>query len=276
MKTILKNIFNASIILIIYLILLAFITSDHKWLMLIMQIFIVVLFIIYKKSKSEKKFFISILTFIVIIAFGMVFEKDISRGGLYLLFLPIIYILTKKSYDKKWLIPIIPIIILFNSFVVFPNYFEWIKSFNSPDSIGTDISKLDLVDENGRKIVLPSEGYLVLDFWTTSCSQCFKKFPILDALSNKYQDDINFYAINVPTKKDKNLEQIVERIEREGYKFNKLYATNQKETQKLLNFNLYPQIFFIQDGKVINTELRLNNSLVYISNLEYEIQRLIK
>ena len=181
------------------------------------------------------------------------------------------------SFKKKWLLLIIPIIIIINSFIVFPNYFEWVKSFNSPNSIGVDVTKLNLVDSTGKKIKLPDKGYLILDFWTTSCSQCFKKFPKFESLSNKYKDEKNiiFFAVNVPTKKDKNLEQIVERIQQEGYDFNKLYALSRKEIESSLKFNLYPQVFIIKNGKVVNTDLGINSSMVIINNLEYKIDKLL-
>ncbi|MCB0450969.1 MAG: TlpA family protein disulfide reductase, partial [Confluentibacter sp.] len=271
MKTILKNILSLASISMIYILTAIFITSDHKWLLLIMQFAIVILAFPFKKYGNLPKLLTSIIVFIALIILGMVIEKDISRGGLYPLFLLLAYYLAKQAFKKKWLWFIIPVIIILNSFVFFPNYFEWIQGYNSPKSIGVDISKLNLIDSNGEKANLPRQGIIVLDFWTTSCAQCFKKFPKFESLSNKYKDrnDIVFYAINVPTKKDKTLDQIVKKIERYNYKFNKLYAIDQSQTEKLLNFNLYPRTFIIKDGKVFNTKQKLNSSNIVINNLEY-------
>ncbi|MFD2552531.1 TlpA family protein disulfide reductase [Bizionia sediminis] len=236
-----------------------------------------ILTFIYFKNKKIKVLLYSIILFLILVLIGMLFENNFSKGMLYLIFIPLVFYLTKKSFNKKLLLPLILIIIIFNSFFIFPNYFEFVLGTYHPKSIGVKINQISFTDKYGNLTQLDEKKIIVIDFWNTSCGACFKKFPKFNELTKKYQnyDNISFYAINVPTERDKNLEDISKKIESLNYSFNKLYAVDQKEIEKILDFNLYPKIFLIENGKVINTKLKLNEKEIIINNLEYELKKTV-
>lgn len=78
------------------------------------------------------------------------------------------------------------------------------------------------IDNYGNEV--SSESYrgkiMVLDFWHTRCSACFKKFPILQELNEKYSNNVNIeiLAINKPLKQD-TVDQSFNAILERGYTF---------------------------------------------------------
>jgi thiol-disulfide isomerase/thioredoxin len=263
---------NPFILLFLYLIIGGFFTSEHKWLLFLTQIGLVFIYFSYQHLGIAKKLEISIGVFSVLILIGMLYLKDFSRGGLYLIFIPLVYKLLAKMKSLRVGLPLLLLFITVNSFVLFPNYFEQITGYRSPKSVGKNISSLKLLDENGDIAQLEYRGYIVLDFWTTSCGVCFKKFPLLNKLVHKY-DEVKFYAVNVPIDDEENLERRVKIIENYNYSFHLLFAENRKVIENLLNFNQYPQIFLVKDGRILRTDLSLNERHVIINNLDYELDR---
>jgi thiol-disulfide isomerase/thioredoxin len=92
---------------------------------------------------------------------------------------------------------------------------------------------------------------VVLDFWTTSCGACFKKFPTLEALYSKVasRSDIKIYSVNNPLKDD-NREESIRMIRERGYLFPIRFGSK-KENNDQLNFNGYPTVFEVANGSEI-------------------------
>jgi len=90
----------------------------------------------------------------------------------------------------------------------------------------------------------------VLDFWTTSCGVCFKKFPKLQALQEKYKNDTNIiiHAINIPIKRDSVLQpfKVIEKI---GYSFSVVVGIN--NIQSVFGIDGYPSVFIVRNGKIV-------------------------
>lgn len=267
----LKNILHLSIVLVVYLLTLAFFTSDHKWLLFVMQTLVFVLTIVYTYFNKTIYLFRGMLVFLGFIVLGMFVEKSISLGGVYLFALPLVFYLTKKALRHKVLVPLVLLLIVVQSFIVMPNYREWIVGFNYPNSIGKPIENLKFVDKNSKYIDLPKKGIVILDFWSTSCGVCYKKFPILNDIckDNKDRKDIFFYAVNMPEKGDKSLLERAKKIETFGYDFETIYALDSKIIEKYLDFNLYPRVIVVKDGRVVETKLTVNDSWIFVNNLRY-------
>lgn len=273
-NNILKGIGYTILLLLLYLASGQFLSSRHIYLLLIIQL---VVFILTFLNRGSRAFLYGIIGFLLILILGMLLEHDISRGGLYLIFLPLIYFLTKSNLHKKWRLLLIIGLIFINSHLLFPNYFAFIISLETENVIGLKISELKLTDSNGNLVKLPEEGYLILDFWTTSCGVCFKEFPKFEAIAKKYEnrEDVHFYAINVPTRMDKSLEEIAARINRYNYDFKNLYAIDRKEVEALIETNTYPKILVIKNGEVIHSKLQIYSPQIIINNLEYELKKLL-
>jgi thiol-disulfide isomerase/thioredoxin len=88
------------------------------------------------------------------------------------------------------------------SYYAIPNYTSYVMNKNSmPKAIPQDIR---LVDRAGNTFSISElKGkVIVLDFWNSTCSVCFKKFPEFDILYETYRTrkDIVFYAVNLKIK----------------------------------------------------------------------------
>lgn len=94
---------------------------------------------------------------------------------------------------------------------------------------------------------------VVFDFWQTNCGSCFKKFPKLEELHEKYRldDTVAFFAVYIPLKKEnlKTREKALARI-RSKYSFRILFAMDPRvaESFKIL---AYPTVLIINKGEGI-------------------------
>jgi thiol-disulfide isomerase/thioredoxin len=117
---------------------------------------------------------------------------------------------------------------------------EEVPEFAMANSKGIDFTNKDLTD----KIV-------VFDFWTTSCGVCFRKFPILQEEFDTYKNTpgIEFYAVNIPSKRDSigKAERMMSEYE---YTFPVLYAKSDS-LAKLFKVFAYPTVIIIRNGKEI-------------------------
>jgi len=50
--------------------------------------------------------------------------------------------------------------------------------------------------ENFEEVVLNAEGLVLVDFWGDSCEPCKELMPDIEALSEKYGDEIKFSKLN--------------------------------------------------------------------------------
>src|SRR5690606_11453789 len=92
-----------------------------------------------------------------------------------------------------------------NSFILFPNWLIYnIEAQSETIAVGTEIPNLNLIDQNGDRVELLENKMIILDFWTTNCGVCFKKFPDFERIMKKYDSNSNivFYAVNMPIKRD--------------------------------------------------------------------------
>lgn len=112
---------------------------------------------------------------------------------------------------------------------------------------------------------------LVLDFWSTGCSICFKKFPEFDKLKQKYtsQSDIEFYAVNLiyPKEQISSLKKVIDSF---SYSFKTLYTDQNsvKQIRELLKIDAVPTIVVIdKKGMVVYSGALYIEKFVFIDNI---------
>lgn len=154
-------------------------------------------------------------------------------------------------YNKNWLFAIVSFVILI--FGVKDLYqFAVYGNFKGHESI--KITKPVVVVNNNRDTFNIINRYknktIVLDFWTTSCGICFKKFPLLQALQEKYKNDttIIIHAVNIPLKRD-SVMQPFKIIENKGYSFSVVVGLN--NIQSIFGIDGYPRVFILREGKIV-------------------------
>lgn len=166
------------------------------------------------------------------------------------------FILLKLKRDHKVLITYS--LVLITLLISFSGFKIWLHKFN----YGTFTGKVGVVpspnfhlkDGNNNIINIKSlnnNRMVILDFWTTSCTPCFKNFPLFESYFKKYKDDssINFFSVNIPNRGESIgvAENIIKDL---GYTFPVLYTPNDS-ILNLLNFNIVPTVIVIDKHKNI-------------------------
>ncbi|GAB3201887.1 thiol-disulfide isomerase/thioredoxin [Pontibacter aydingkolensis] len=127
-------------------------------------------------------------------------------------------------------------------------------------SVSEQLPQFSLSDSEGNVITNSSftEKLVVLDFWTTSCGICFKKFPVLQEKAKTYRNHpkVEFYAVNIPVPRD-TLGQGQRTIENLGYSFPNLFA-NGEDVAKAFGVRFYPTVLILKNG----------NEIVYRGSIE--------
>jgi thiol-disulfide isomerase/thioredoxin len=140
-------------------------------------------------------------------------------------------------------------------FMFFIGSAAWVHKINFDTYTGKILRQapaFQMEDESGK--LLSNQSFknktLIIDFWTTSCAVCFKKFPKLEALHSKIKDrpDMIAFAVNVPLKGDTRNKAVAMIRERE-YSFPILFADQTINDQ--FEFNAYPTVFIIQNEKIV-------------------------
>jgi thiol-disulfide isomerase/thioredoxin len=92
----------------------------------------------------------------------------------------------------------------------------------------------------------------LLDFWTTTCGVCFKKFPQVQAVHEKYQNDssVKVLAVNTPLEEDKP-NQAFNDIHKRGHIF-PVVITKDEDLAEKFGVKGYPTTFVIdRNGQIV-------------------------
>lgn len=272
---ILKTLFTAISPIIFYLIIgLIILNGNHKWLLPLMSLFY---FIIGFYSKTKKQIFYYSIPFLLLMALTL-FLKDVlaSITIQYLILIPISILLGYLNKIKSKIFSLVFILLITFIFNYgFDNWNSFIRNYNARVNDKSPI--IELLSENNKIIKLDTiqNKIIVLDFWTTSCGVCFKKFPDYEKVYLEYKNnpDVAIYSVNIPIKRD-TLLKTKELVKELGYKFPTLYASS-SEIPQSLSFNLYPHLTILKNGRIrYNGRLEIAEN-VKINNLRIEIEHLL-
>ena len=150
--------------------------------------------------------------------------------------------------------------------------------FNQSKISGTiPYVELDLIDENGQAVSFDASKTVVLDFWTTKCGVCFKKFPTYEDVFEHYKDDVRVevYAVNVPLKTD-IFSETLEKFQKLSYKFPTLFLTNSHSLEEKYNIDGYPHILIIKNQQVEYSGGMETSPFIFVNNLYSEINNTLK
>lgn len=278
-KTILKNIYIGSYMIIIYNVLGTITWYKHLYLLpLTLSINYFLSYYIFSKHKTDfvKQGLLICMPLTIFFITICTLEADFSRGLPYILFIPLSTYLAFLHYKfKSILIPILSFFLFgFISLVIFPNYFIYYHNYNAEKNI--DFPNIKFKNNKYETTNFDKNKIIVLDFWSTSCGICFEKFPMLEETYNKYKNNKNveIYSVNVPIKNDK-YEKTIKILDSMGYSFPKIYAESLKQVEDSLHFNTFPNLMIIKNGKIRYEGVLENKSTSLIYNIEDQIQKLI-
>lgn len=275
-----KSIYKSFILIIVYIVLMAITSAKHSICLPLMLILtFTISYFIYLKSDKKRYLMTGLLlatpiSFLFLITCIVV--NDFSRGLPYIVFVPIaVYLAFLFFKYKYWFIPILSIILFsFVSFFLFPNYFIYYQNHDAEKNIL--YTNVKLVNKKNEEITLDQNKIIVLDFWSTSCGICFKKFPDLQKTYDKFKVNkkVEIISVNVPIEKDKfqKTSKILDSI---GYTFSKLYAKSFKEVEDNLKFNTFPHLIIIKEGRIRYDGYLVTNDESKLYNIDDEIEKLL-
>jgi len=93
-----------------------------------------------------------------------------------------------------------------------------------------DIRNIDITSNAFKNKVI------VLDFWSTTCSVCIKKFPEFDKIKKEFlnNDNISFYAVGIANHRQ-NIEAVIEKANKLPFNFDYLFLGRNKANSKFIS-----------------------------------------
>ncbi|HEY9114433.1 MAG TPA: TlpA disulfide reductase family protein, partial [Bacteroidales bacterium] len=187
----------------------------------------------------------------------------------YLTFFAGILFSRMKVIKKTVLVLITLSLIIIMGIYSIPNWLAYVS-----DSVSTennyDLSTIEFYTSE-RKLVKLNEikdKIIVLDFWNTYCSICYKKFPELERLFENYNGEVVVYAVHL-IEKGEEWEDVIKKARKLNYNFNFGFTTllEKEIITKSLNITYVPTLVIINGkGKFIyKGELNTSES-VFINN----------
>lgn len=239
---------------------------------------LIITFFVSKKSKNKRLDYMLLnIPFFGILLFTCLLGNNFSRGLPYLIFTPLTSLLGLwlDSSLKKLIPLIISIPIFIIAYYFQTNYFSFYHNKNAERAI--PFPKLHITDKYGKPLSLSSDKIIVLDFWSTNCGICFKKFPELEKIYLEYKNNSNIeiYAINVPVKSD-SFYKTTKILDSIGYNFPKIYAKSAKEINTRLKINSFPHLLIVKNGVIRYDGMFETNKDVLLYNTNDEIKKLLK
>lgn len=149
--------------------------------------------------------------------------------------------------------------ILVTVFMFFQGYDLWFHKLNFDTFTGrvssyTLPAKFEAFDE--QKNLLTNDNLqnkvVLMDFWTTTCGICFKKFPQVQTVYDKYKYDssVMIMAVNTPIEEDKP-NQAFNDIREEGHSF-PIVITKDEDLAEKYGVKGYPTTFVInRNGQIV-------------------------
>jgi thiol-disulfide isomerase/thioredoxin len=144
-------------------------------------------------------------------------------------------------------------------FMYFQGWSLWLHNYNYGTFTGRVSAfklpvKFESFDE--RKNFITDDNFknkiVLLDFWATTCGVCFKKFPQVQTLFEKYKNDssVMILAVNSPLEED-TPNQAFEMIKEREYDFPVVITKDEFLAEKF-GVKGFPTVFVInQNGQIV-------------------------
>jgi thiol-disulfide isomerase/thioredoxin len=222
--------------------------------------FTIVFFLIKKEPKHKKAILLSFLAAIIgLQALVWILDGKFPMVGATNTVGTIIATIAAYIYSNSNLFTRRSILIFCTSICIFyfvRGHMLWIHYLNYGNLTGQMFQKvpenwlgsLASADSNNKRVL--ERKLVVLDFYNTSCVVCFRKFPLLQKLTDKYKNlnSIGIAAVNIPLERDTiGMAQYL--VRSKGYSFPIIVA--QKCADSVFKILAFPTTIIIKGGDVI-------------------------
>jgi thiol-disulfide isomerase/thioredoxin len=166
------------------------------------------------------------------------------------------------------------LLIMFLGYLIIPNWLVYIHQ--SKYTVKQEVPEICFSTKDGASYCLNNQKgkVIVLDFWSTGCAVCFKKFPELEKMKEHYsnRDDLDIFAVNLLLRRD-HIDSIHQKAENLPYSFNHLFTLYEqaKEIRKTLKINGVPTLVIIDKNSEILYVGGLNTKKHIILDNAYNI-----
>lgn len=140
--------------------------------------------------------------------------------------------------------------------VLYVNHDKWLHYINFGNFSGqiNEQEKTEWSAYNKQGDTITSSSFknkiVLLDFWNKGCGVCFRKFPHLQDLYERYKNDpdVLMQAVYIPWEDDES-RSAFQIIEQKGYTFPVLAAAHGMDS--VFKIQTYPTVIVLDDGKPI-------------------------
>lgn len=278
-----KKIFFLFFILLFYILFGAFITSNHRHLLpATCAAGFVLAYVLARRTSTEENSFIKIfliyyLPFLVLLLLASIVEKSFLRSWLYFFFLPLSAFLGYRFQRKRnySYVLLLLVAVTLAGYILQPNMLSY--ALNKEARKVVPFPKVAFSNEKKEAVYFERDKVVVLDFWTTTCGVCFKKFPDFEALYKKYQfnENVVFYSVNVPLPSD-SLPKTYNLVKKLNYAFPTIYTSSLKEIKKTLNITGYPQLVILRNDTIYYKGSPYYEPYMLVHHIEDEIKRVLQ
>jgi thiol-disulfide isomerase/thioredoxin len=138
---------------------------------------------------------------LMLIAFSLAIIGNISASYIPLIIF-ISFQISRYLWNKKWSFGLVILIISGVGFLfsrgILPKYYLFLQDTTKE---GEEILDFKYTTNNGSVVCVPSEKPIILEFWNSSCSSCFKKMYMLEELEKDLGDKCDILCVYVDYKK---------------------------------------------------------------------------
>jgi thiol-disulfide isomerase/thioredoxin len=192
-------------------------------------------------------------------------------GGIFTVLFSI-FLLLKKQKPLVYL-GVLGVILLFQYFLFFPNYFAYQTREKNPEAYS--LLNSSILDHNNNPVSFQNfrNKVVLFDIWHSACLPCIKQFPEIEKINNYFKEDstVKIISLNFPLKSEES--GISEKLTQK-YSFEKLFFLNEEEYLKIRKDGM-PLILIMDKNMVCRYAGQLNTDWnLFVGNAKKIIKKL--
>lgn len=214
----------------------------------------IAMILIYNKWYPEvplpKYIALFVLPFVTLLLIMALFFGALWRATLiYIVFLPITGVLAYAYFKGYKISSTLGVVAL--AVIGYTQFFNVSVYFHPPKTEKAKMPELTFYNEEETVLELPKDNIVVLDFWISTCSVCFSKFPQLEELKKEYAENerVQIYSVGVKTQRE-SLSDLIHISDSLRYDYQTLYIKSIEDVKNKLNINGYPHLLILKNDTI--------------------------